>query len=86
MSGDETLELDAADCWPADADEDEAVLANWFVREGGRVDAGDAICEIQIEKVGIDVPAPEPCALVERLVADGETFERGDPLAVLRPE
>lgn len=73
--------------WPADADDvEEAVVANWFVREGAAVDAGDTLCEIQIEKVSVDVPAPAGGELTDRLVPEGGEFRRGDPLARIRSE
>ena len=85
MSG-ETVVVDSADVWPADAEDvEEAVLANWFAREGKRVAAGETICEIQVEKVSIDVDAPVAGELVERSVAEGEEFVRGDVLARIKP-
>lgn len=71
--------------WPADAaDVEEGLLSNWFVPEGGRVERGEPVCEIQIEKVSVDVPAPAAGTLEERLVPEGGTFRRGDPLARIR--
>jgi len=82
-----TVTVDSNDVWPADADEVEgAVLANWFVREGAHVEAGDTICEIQVEKVSIDVPAPATGELVDALVPENGEFARGDPLARIRTE
>lgn len=73
--------------WPEDSEDvSEAVVANWFVREGGRVDAGESLCEIQIEKVSIDVPAPVSGEVAERLVAENGEFSRGDPLARIRTD
>jgi pyruvate/2-oxoglutarate dehydrogenase complex dihydrolipoamide acyltransferase (E2) component len=74
-------EVDSAAIWPADAmDVEEAVVANWFVRDGASVDAGETIAEIQIEKVSVDVAAPES-GTVEVLVGESEAFRRGDALA-----
>ena len=85
MSGD-TVVVDSADVWPEDAEDvEEAVLANWVAREGKRVEAGETICEIQVEKVSIDVEAPVAGELVERSVAEGAEFARGDALARIRP-
>ncbi|EFW89905.1 lipoyl-binding domain protein [Haladaptatus paucihalophilus DX253] len=78
--------VDSAAVWPEDAqDVTEAIVANWFVREGSDVEEGDTIAEIQIEKVSVDVPAPATGELVERLVDETEEFERGDALARIRP-
>jgi len=82
-----TVDVDSESVWPADADDvDEAVVANWFVREGGRVDAGETLCEIQIEKVSVDVDAPESGTLAERVVPENGEFRRGDVLARIEPE
>ena len=86
MSESGTL-VDSATVWPADSmDVEEAVVSNWFVREGGRADEGDTICEIQIEKVSIDVPMPVTGTVVERLVDENDVFARGDPLARVSPD
>jgi pyruvate/2-oxoglutarate dehydrogenase complex dihydrolipoamide acyltransferase (E2) component len=78
--------VDAAAVWPADAmDVEEAVVANWFTREGGTVTEGETVCEIQVEKVSVDVPAPATGTLERVLVAEGDTFARGDALAEVRP-
>ena len=82
-----TVDVDSESVWPADADDvDEAVVSNWFVREGGHVDAGETLCEIQIEKVSVDVDAPESGTLAERVVPESGEFRRGDVLARIDPE
>jgi len=74
-------EVDPAGVWPDDADDvEEAVVANWFVRDGASVEAGETVAEIQIEKVSVDVPAPE-AGTIERLVEESGEFRRGDPIA-----
>ncbi|WP_232702833.1 lipoyl domain-containing protein [Halobacterium wangiae] len=74
-------DVDSADVWPADAmDVEEAVVSNWFVRDGATVEAGDTIAEIQIEKVSVDVPAPD-AGTVEVLVEEHGEFRRGDSIA-----
>ncbi len=76
-----TVGIDSAAVWPDDADDvEEGVLSNWFVREGGTVEEGETVCEIQIEKVSVDVPAPATGTLVEQSVAENEEFGRGDVL------
>ncbi|KTG09197.1 biotin attachment protein [Haloprofundus marisrubri] len=82
---DETVAIDSEQIWPDDSDDiDEAVVANWFVRQGGRVSKGDTVCEIQIEKVSIDVPAPASGELVEQSVSENGEFRRGDVLGRIR--
>lgn len=67
-------------------DEDEGVVINWFVAEGKAVAAGDTLCEIQIEKVDIDVPAPVDGTVDEIVRGEDDPFEIGDTLAYLRPD
>jgi pyruvate/2-oxoglutarate dehydrogenase complex dihydrolipoamide acyltransferase (E2) component len=68
--------------WPDDAqDVEEGYLANWFVRPGATVEAGETLCEIQVEKVSVDVPAHIDGTLTERLVEEGDEFTRDEPLA-----
>ena len=74
-------DVDPASVWPEDADDvDEAVVANWFVRDGASVEEGETVAEIQIEKVSVDVPAPDS-GTIERLVEESGEFRRGDPIA-----
>ena len=72
--------------WPDDVDSDEGVVVNWFVREGGRADAGDSLCEVQIEKVSLDVYAPAAGRLTEVVVAEDGEFAAGDTLAWMVPD
>jgi pyruvate/2-oxoglutarate dehydrogenase complex dihydrolipoamide acyltransferase (E2) component len=83
MSGDRVA-VGTDDVWPADADEDEGYVANWFVREGATVEAGDVLCEIQVEKVSIDVTAPVGGELVEVVLEEDAEFRRGETLAYIR--
>lgn len=80
------IEIDSAAVWPEDAmDIEEGVVATWFVREGSHVEAGATLCEIQIEKVSVDVPAPASGTLIEILVGEHGEFECGDALARIEP-
>lgn len=79
--------VDASPVWPEDAEDvEEGYLANWFVRPGATVEAGETLCEIQVEKVSVDVPAPAGGELTERLVDEGGEFSRGESLARIRTE
>ncbi|MFC3477336.1 lipoyl domain-containing protein [Halobacterium litoreum] len=74
-------DVDPASVWPEDADDvDEAVVANWFVRDGASVEEGETVAEIQIEKVSVDVPAPAS-GTIARLVEESGEFRRGDAIA-----
>ncbi|ELZ33258.1 lipoyl domain-containing protein [Halorubrum tebenquichense] len=72
--------------WESDVDETEGVMVNWFVREGRTVEAGDTLCEIQVEKVSIDLQAPTAGTLEEITVAEDDEFEIGDTLGWIRSE
>jgi len=81
-----TVDVDATSVWPEDQqDVEEAIVANWFVREGATVEEGETVCEMQVEKVSVDVPAPQTGELTEILVAEGAEFTRGEPLARIEP-
>lgn len=84
--GDDLVAIDPGAVWPEDAaDVEEGVVANWFVREGAGVEAGETICEIQVEKVSVDVPSPATGTLASVEVRDNGTFRRGDALGYVRP-
>ena len=84
--GEDRVAVDTADFWPEDADADEGVVVNWFASEGGRVEEGDDLCEFQVEKVSVDVPAPATGTLDEIALAEDDEFEKGETLAWIRPE
>ncbi|MFC3959456.1 lipoyl domain-containing protein [Halovivax cerinus] len=87
MSADtERVAVDTADYWPADAEEDEGVVVDWFVNEGGSVAEGDTLCAFQVEKVDVDVPAPTAGTIDEIALDEDDELERGDVLAWIRPE
>ena len=83
---DERVAVAVDDVWPEDTDEDEGVVVNWFVREGASVEEGDTLCEIQVEKVSVDVLAPASGELVEVVRGEDSEFGRGDTLAWIRSE
>jgi pyruvate/2-oxoglutarate dehydrogenase complex dihydrolipoamide acyltransferase (E2) component len=71
--------------WPDDADSDEGVVVNWFIREGRSIDEGKSLCEVQVEKVSLDVLAPVSGTLVEVVCGEDDEFARGDTLAWMEP-
>ncbi|WP_339103875.1 lipoyl domain-containing protein [Haloterrigena salinisoli] len=82
---DDRVAVDTGDVWPADTDEDEGVVVNWFLSEGSSVEEGDDLCEFQVEKVSVDVPAPTNGTLEEIALEEDDEFERGDVLAWIAP-
>ena len=71
--------------WTADVDAEEGVVVNWFAGEGSIIDEGDSLCEIQVEKVSIDMEAPIDGTLDEIAHGEGDEFTIGDTLAWIEP-
>ena len=82
----ERVAVETEDVWPEDTDEDEGVVVNWFTTEGSHVDEGGDLCEFQVEKVSVDVPAPVAGTLDEIVLDEDDEFERGATLAWIHPD
>jgi pyruvate/2-oxoglutarate dehydrogenase complex dihydrolipoamide acyltransferase (E2) component len=83
---DERVPVEIASVWPTDVEDAErGVVVHWFVRHGKHVEEGETICEIQVEKVSIDVPAPVTGELDEIVLAKNHEFDRDDTLAWILP-
>ena len=61
----------------------EATVAQWFKQPGDRVEADEALVELETDKVSVEVPAPQAGTLLEIVAANGETVEVGALLASL---
>lgn len=83
--GEETRIAVTLSTWPDDADSEEAVVVNWFVREGASVSEGESLCEVQVEKVSVDVFAPADGTVDEIVRGEDDEFTRGDTVAWLVP-
>lgn len=77
----ERVAIDAAEFWPEDAEDDEAVVLEWFVSTGSTVEEGDPVCEIQVEKANVDVLAPVGGEVAEIAYERDEEFDRDETLA-----
>ncbi len=82
---DERVPVAVDDVWPEDADAEEGIVVDWFVREGRPVETGQTLCEIQVEKVSVDVPAPTAGDLVEIAIGEDDEFARGGTLGWIEP-
>ncbi|WBU58277.1 2-oxoglutarate dehydrogenase complex dihydrolipoyllysine-residue succinyltransferase [Paracoccus sediminicola] len=51
----------------------EATVATWFKQPGDRVEADEMLCELETDKVTVEVPAPAAGVLAEIVAAEGET-------------
>jgi len=60
-------------------------VLTWYARQGSEVRDGERVCEIQVEKVDVDVLAPADGTLAEVARDADDAFERGDVLAWIDP-
>src|SRR5438128_3549647 len=60
----------------------EAAVARWLKKAGDQVRAGEALFEVETEKVATEVPSPADGVLTI-LVPEGQTVAIGTPLAVV---
>ncbi|WP_136636637.1 2-oxoglutarate dehydrogenase complex dihydrolipoyllysine-residue succinyltransferase [Pseudooceanicola onchidii] len=61
----------------------EATIATWFKKEGDSVAADEMLCELETDKVSVEVPAPAAGVLTKILKGEGDTVEAGGQLAEL---
>src|SRR5262249_47874297 len=61
---------------------EEGKILNWLKQEGDSVAKGDALAEIETEKVNIEVEAFKPGVLRRILVPSGATVPVGAPIAL----
>ena len=62
----------------------EAVISAWNVQEGDRVSADHSLCELETDKVALEVNAPAPGIVSRVLAATGTTVAPGDRIAEIR--
>ncbi|SMH40544.1 2-oxoglutarate dehydrogenase complex dihydrolipoyllysine-residue succinyltransferase [Maritimibacter sp. HL-12] len=61
----------------------EATVSTWFKKAGDSVEADEMLCELETDKVSVEVPAPVSGVLSEILFEEGSTVEAGGKLAVI---
>ena len=61
----------------------EATVATWFKKPGEVVSIDEMICELETDKVTVEVPAPISGTLSEIIANEGETVAVDALLAVL---
>ena len=61
----------------------EATVSTWFKKAGDSVNADEMLCELETDKVSVEVPAPASGVLSEILAEEGSTVEAGGKLAVM---
>ena len=62
----------------------EATVGQWFKKPGDAVQADEAICELETDKVTVEVPAPAAGVLEAIQVQQGETVAVGAVLGTIR--
>ena len=61
----------------------EATVGAWLKREGERVQAGEALVELETDKVNLEVSADRSGVLESIKIREGETVRPGDVLAII---
>jgi len=61
----------------------EATVSTWFKAVGDTVAQDEMLCELETDKVSVEVPAPAAGTLSEILTPEGATVQAGGKLAVL---
>ena len=61
----------------------EATVSTWFKAVGDSVAQDEMLCELETDKVSVEVPAPAAGVLTEILAAEGSTVAAGGKLAVM---
>ncbi|MDF1727675.1 MAG: 2-oxoglutarate dehydrogenase complex dihydrolipoyllysine-residue succinyltransferase [Sulfitobacter sp.] len=61
----------------------EATVATWFKKVGDTVAQDEMLCELETDKVSVEVPSPAAGTLTEILAEEGSTVEANGKLAVL---
>jgi len=63
----------------------EATVASWFKSVGDAVEADEMLCELETDKVSVEVPSPTSGILSEIVAAEGATVSNTAKLAVIAP-
>ncbi|NNF24582.1 MAG: 2-oxoglutarate dehydrogenase complex dihydrolipoyllysine-residue succinyltransferase [Rhodobacteraceae bacterium] len=61
----------------------EATVSTWFKKVGDSVAQDEMLCELETDKVSVEVPAPAAGVLKEIIASDGDTVKAGGKLAVM---
>ena len=61
----------------------EATVATWFKKVGDTVAADEMLCELETDKVSVEVPAPAAGVLAEIVAVEGTTVDAKAKLAVI---
>ena len=59
----------------------EATVSTWFKAEGDAVEADEMLCELETDKVSVEVPAPASGTLTRIVAKEGDTVQAAGKLA-----
>jgi 2-oxoglutarate dehydrogenase E2 component (dihydrolipoamide succinyltransferase) len=62
----------------------EATIATWFKQEGDAVAKDEPICELETDKVTLEVPSPANGTIEKIMAKEGDTVEKGATLGTLK--
>jgi len=68
------------------ADEDEAILTTWVVKEGGAIEPGDVIVEVETDKASLEIESEHKGTLGRVLVPEGSEVKVGQCIALILQE
>ena len=61
----------------------EATVATWFKKQGDTVAVDEMLCELETDKVSVEVPAPAAGVMTKIIAEEGATVEAGGKLAII---
>ncbi len=61
----------------------EATVSTWFKKTGDSVEADEMLCELETDKVSVEVPSPAAGVLGEILAREGDTVQANGKLATM---
>ena len=61
----------------------EATVSIWYKKPGDTVTQDEMLCELETDKVSVEVPAPAAGVLGQILAAEGSTVQAGGQLAII---
>lgn len=61
----------------------EATVSTWFKKEGDSVSQDEMLCELETDKVSVEVPAPAAGVLTKIVAGEGTTVDASAQLAVI---
>ena len=64
----------------------EATVATWFKKPGDLIQSDEMLCELETDKVTVEVPSPTSGKLQEIIVKEGQTVSVDALLAILSKE